>query len=341
MGLHRFEPHVLLKFFLVATTLPTRALAVSAAYAPSAVPVARLLSSRPAARTAAAPDMLFTGDVPADILRVTLALPTMYALMSVNEYATHRYFQHLEFNRPETFPTFKELLKSITKQEKAPTLSGDGHVEHHAETYDDMSLKYDENWRKTKISLGLDEDVYRGTAFKWKSTGLMTLQMLPSVLPTYALMGWSVPETVAFLLPCMVVHALIWNGIHPPMHGLSKVPLSDGIPSEWAFKLGLQNTAYWRYIFDNHMGHHVFAGQCNYNVCCPMTDHLLGTYMPPSEWKTKMRPLPENAEIRGPVVAYDGVPVPPMTVAASMTADGVAPTVLKGGGAILDDAYSQ
>ena len=50
------------------------------------------------------------------------------------------------------------------------------------------------------------------------------------------------------------------------------------------------------------MGHHVLSGQCNYNVCCPMTDHLLGTYVPTEVWQTKMRPLPANAQVRGPVV---------------------------------------
>ena len=40
-----------------------------------------------------------------------------------------------------------------------------------------------------------------------------------SVLPTYALMGWSLPETFGILLPSMLVHAIVWNAIHPPMHG--------------------------------------------------------------------------------------------------------------------------
>ena len=39
----------------------------------------------------------------ADDTRIVAALPTMYCLMSLNEYMTHRYFQHLEFNRPYTY----------------------------------------------------------------------------------------------------------------------------------------------------------------------------------------------------------------------------------------------
>ena len=38
---------------------------------------------------------------------------------------------------------------------------------------------------------------------------MMTGQMLPSVLPTYALMGFSLLQTMAILLPCMLLHALV------------------------------------------------------------------------------------------------------------------------------------
>ena len=38
---------------------------------------------------------------------------------------------------------------------------------------------------------------------------MMTVQMLPSVLPTYALMGFSLLQTMAILMPCMLIHALV------------------------------------------------------------------------------------------------------------------------------------
>jgi len=31
--------------------------------------------------------------------KYVLAVPTLYALMSVNEYCTHRWYQHAEFNK--------------------------------------------------------------------------------------------------------------------------------------------------------------------------------------------------------------------------------------------------
>lgn len=302
-----------------------------AAFAPSSAPQRMVRAQR------AAPVMV--EGILAHTVQYALALPTMYALMSANEYMTHRYFQHLEFNRPDTMVGFKNLIMQATGSEEAPTLPGDGHVEHHAETYDDMSLKNDARWQRTPASQSLDEDPFRGTAFHWHATGIMTIQMLPSVLPTYALMGWSVPETLALLMPCMLVHAAVWNAIHPPMHGLPMVPANVGVPSHLLAEK-LRDTAYFKYIFENHMGHHVLGGQCNYNVCCPLTDHLLGTYVKTSEWKKRMRAIPEHAETRGAVVAFDGVPAPPSWAEAKAARAGTTVEKLAGGGARIADAYS-
>ena len=264
----------------------------------------------------------------------------MYALMSLNEYATHRYFQHLEFNKPGTMQGLKDAWKSITSTEEDPKMSGDGHVEHHAETYDDMSLKNDERWLRTPASKSLDDDDWRGTAFHWKATGIMTMQMAPSVFPTYALMGWTPLETFAILIPCMLVHAAIWNAIHPPMHGLPPVTADAGVPSSLLAE-PLCETAYWRFIYENHMGHHVLGGQANYNVCCPMADHLLGTYVPASEWSAKMRAIPDGASTRGAPVGPPGLPQTPAYVAkAERMGKKQEIAVLEGGGSIIADAYS-
>ena len=47
-----------------------------------------------------------------------------------------------------------------------------------------------------------------------------------------------------------------------------------------------------RAVYENHQGHHVLGGQCNYNVCCPGTDHLLGTRTPTAIWSKRMRSVP-------------------------------------------------
>ena len=167
------------------------------------------------------------------------AVPVMYALMSVNEYATHRWYQHEEFNRDHGFQRFCQRVANFLRRRPLTLpdgrrnmikVKGGGHVEHHAETYDDMSLKKDPRWRKTKAAASLDSDEFRGTAFSWAVTGLMTVQMLPTALPTFALMGFSLLQSFAVLLPGMMVHALVWNMLHPPMHGLPAVTSRYGAP---------------------------------------------------------------------------------------------------------------
>merc|ERR1719424_1151684 len=183
--------------------------------------------SAAAARAARQPKMFLS------IPKVLISIPTLYALMSINEYATHRWYQHEEFNRDHSFQRFCQNVAAFFA--KRPKLlkdgrrnmikiKGGGHVEHHAETYDDMSLKKDERWRRTPVAASLDADKFRGTAFTWEVTGMMTIQMLPTVLPTYYLLGFSLLQTFAILFPGMLIHALVWNMLHPPMHGLPEVP---------------------------------------------------------------------------------------------------------------------
>mmetsp|Transcript_91034 Transcript_91034/g.167143 ORF Transcript_91034/g.167143 Transcript_91034/m.167143 type:complete len:318 (+) Transcript_91034:78-1031(+) len=217
-----------------------------------------------------------------------LALPTLYALMSLNEYATHRWYQHEEFNRDNFFQRFCQ--------------------------------------RVAKIFRG--RPLFKEGLGPFCSPGLMTVQMLPTTLPAFALLGFNLLQTFAVLLPGMLLHALVWNMLHPPMHGLPAVPASFGAPS---FLLaGLRNTAYFRYIYKNHQGHHVLGGRANYNVCCPLTDHLLGTYVPASVWSKRMRavPGPQDTERWGFPVEPKGVPQAPVIGAGKATAEDLTPTAL-------------
>ena len=272
--------------------------------------------------------------------KVLLSIPTLYALMSINEYATHRWYQHEEFNRDHAFNRFFQRLafwlkkrpiwvqRAGRQQRNVVKIKGGGHVEHHAETYDDMSLKKDPRWRKTKAAASLDEDEFRGTAFTWAVTGLMTVQMLPTTLPVFALLGFKLIETFTVLLPGMLIHALVWNMLHPPMHGLPRVPASVGAPTRpLEF---LRDTGYFKYIYENHQGHHVLGGQANYNVCCPLTDHLLGTYVPARVWTQRMRavPGPDATERWGVPVEPKGVPQAPIIGEGLATEEDLTPTAL-------------
>lgn len=222
--------------------------------------------------------------------RAVAAGPVMYLLMSLNEYITHRYYQHAEFNRNKMMTSFSKFVMNL---EEAPKVKGGGHIEHHAETYDDMTLKKDERWLRTPAAQSLNADKYRGTAFDWTVMGLMVIQMLPTALPTFMLMGFSLIHTLAMVVPAVMLHGLVWNAIHPTMHGLDNVPTADGPPS-WVLNK-FQNTWFFKFLYNNHVGHHVVGGQGNYNVCCPAMDHILGTYVKESVWKPQVRPKPKFA----------------------------------------------
>ena len=58
----------------------------------------------------------------------------------------------------------------------------------------------------------------------------------------------------------------------------------------------MKNTWYFKFIYQNHEGHHVLGGAANYNVCCPGTDHLFGTYVRESVWRPKMKAVAETRE---------------------------------------------
>ena len=60
--------------------------------------------------------------------KVVLAVPVMYILMSVNEYITHRYYQHAEFNKNNFL---QKLTCFVMNIEKAPKVKGGGHGMYH------------------------------------------------------------------------------------------------------------------------------------------------------------------------------------------------------------------
>merc|ERR1711966_513179 len=223
-------------------------------------------------------------------------LPLMYGLMSANEYVTHRYYQHNEVGK-------LELYQTLRKMNKIPKLDGGGHVEHHAETYDDtMFLKTDDPvWMKSAPAQRLNSDPWRGTIFTWQVTAMMFAQCIPSVYPAFYALGWDAASTTALFVPAMILHGLVWNSLHPDMHGLPDVPASVGLPS--SVMAGFRGSPVFEWLRLDHVGHHVASGQVNYNVCCPGMDHLVGTFMPEEEWTPKIR-VKEAKEIKG-ALAYD------------------------------------
>ena len=85
---------------------------------------------------------------------------------------------------------------------------------------------------------------------------------------------WEQWKAMWMLFLSMTLHGLVWNTIHPAMHGLPDVPLAIGYPSS-TLKF-LNGSPAFEYLRLNHIGHHVASGRSNYNVCCPGMDYVVG-----------------------------------------------------------------
>lgn len=196
------------------------------------------------------------------VAQTVLGLGALYVIMSASEYMYHRYFQHLGINKVDAFRNLRTALNM-------PTYKGDGHVEHHRETLDDMTLD-------RRLDEVLDADPYRGTAFNWLTTFLMTTPVMGMGYPILSLIGWPGPAIVVAVIGAIMIHALIWNSLHPHMHGLPEVPASHGVPS--SVLAPFRDSALFVWLRENHEGHHRVPGaQGNYNVCMPLMDQVFGT----------------------------------------------------------------
>lgn len=160
-----------------------------------------------------------------------------------------------------------------------------------------MQLKTDDDvWMKSAPAQRLNSDPWRGTIFTWQVTAMMFAQCIPTVYPAFYLLGWSVAATTALFVPAMILHGLVWNCLHPEMHGLPEVPASIGLPS--SVFAPFRGSPVFEFLRKNHVGHHVVSGKVNYNVCCPGMDQIVGTYMTEEQWTPKIR-VREAKEIEG------------------------------------------
>ena len=71
------------------------------------------------------------------------------------------------------------------------------------------------------------------------------------------------------------------------------------------------------------------AERLSRQVCCPLTDHLLGTYVPTATWVKRMRKVPgPEGERWGIPVEPKGVPQAPIIAAGKATERDFTPTAL-------------
>lgn len=196
------------------------------------------------------------------LLSAAAGAAVLYVVISVTEYAYHRFIQHLDLNRVGLYRTAREALG-------APTLRADFHMSHHRETLDDMSIEPlpPEEFATT---------VHRGTAASWLSFSKMVcVVLLQAYLPLTSL-GWTPPLAVAAVILATLAHLRAYNSLHPQLHGLPDVTLADGPPS--ITEAIFQDSAYAAWLREYHVVHHRTRATKNFNVCCPLVDHLLGTH---------------------------------------------------------------
>merc|ERR1719258_785046 len=62
----------------------------------------------------------------------------------------------------------------------------------------------------------------------------------------------------------MLLHAAVWNALHPNMHSLPDIGIDEGVPSKWL--AWARSTKFFKFLYVNHEGHHVVGGKGNYNL---------------------------------------------------------------------------
>jgi len=172
-----------------------------------------------------------------------LPIAVTYAVMSISEWFLHAKLMH-----------------------DPRTRMGKFHIAHHQEVNNDMTL------RMKKNDPYLSDAEWRGTGFSWR----MIRRLMPLVIIMGAI-GHLVFGTVSLVLVFLLFAytVLVWNAVHPFMHGLSQPPFSYG-PS-----LPLLIPDVWRnYLVSHHTKHHTYGGTRNFNVTLPGADVLFGSVAP-------------------------------------------------------------
>jgi len=186
----------------------------------------------------------------------------LYIIISFTEYIYHRYVQHLDLNRVGLYKWMRQTLG-------APTLLGDFHVLHHRETLNSMLLD------PVPVEEWPDVTVHRGTAATWLSFVKMTCCIMLPAHPLLCALGWSAPFAALAVVMATLLHLMAYNSLHPQMHGLPNVSFEQGPPS---LGFGFQESAVAGLLRRYHIVHHQTYAKKNFNVCCPLVDHLLGTF---------------------------------------------------------------
>ncbi len=208
------------------------------------------------------------------IMKALFAVALAYGLFSVFEWLFHRCIMHDSGNSLANY-----LLERVVAFEGVR----ERHARHHlwrdvaeplASNYlngNNLSAEPQEQWLEK----------YEGLYFLWPATLGVFLPLVVIYLALNALLFGFPPLVVIFGAMAVVTYqSAMWNSMHPALHGKEDMQLQwhegiDFIDSRW-----LQTTPLYRWLWQNHVLHHLAAGskQGNFNVTAPLADWLFGTY---------------------------------------------------------------
>jgi hypothetical protein len=169
-------------------------------------------------------------------------------------------------------PIYKWIRSNANEWQRAK-LDGDGHIEHHADTYDsDMSLKTDDPlWMNSTTAKVLNDDPWRGSSMTWATTSAVFVLFMITSCPILSITGMSLVDSTITVGATVLYYCCAFNSLHPSIHALQDVPHTHGPPTIPLLKKLIKPLA------KNHIRHHVTGGRSNYNMVFPGFDYIVGT----------------------------------------------------------------
>lgn len=173
------------------------------------------------------------------LFKCIIGIVFIILIASIYEYSLHRFVMHNKNNK-----------------------IGKAHVEHHLETNSDMSLKYTSKY--------LDKnDKNRNLVIRYDASILffITLTIIGLFIwKFFVKSNYCIPIILSFLLTCYT--SIVWNSVHPQMHGEKGYNGEKGIP-------GIIPLKYLGFFEKHHRIHHKSKGTKNFNITIPIVDYLI------------------------------------------------------------------
>lgn len=174
----------------------------------------------------------------------------IYTQLSIEEWGAHKYMMHSE-----------ELDV------------GKWHVTHHKATRSDMTVDTNTpDYHTTLPTENLCLDIQSVVGY--------TLSVVPTLAVVYwCTRSWFWVCYAALVATTLIVYSVfMWNSLHPYLHHRDGRQVCGFGMCRKQFS-AIRNTAYMRFLYDNHITHHLKkTDKGNYNVTFPGADFLFGTY---------------------------------------------------------------